>query len=317
MPNCRNLIVPLNNMDIFEHINAPIEELSDEITRKHNVSLFIKREDLNHPEIMGNKLRKLKYNILEAQKLKSPCILSFGGAYSNHILALSAAGRIYNIPTIGIIRGNELASKPLNPVLTKANENGMQLHFVTREEYKIKNSGHSIKKSHERFGDFYMLPEGGSNALAVKGSAEILDDLKNEYNVITCACGTGGTLAGIVLGAYQQHFSKTKILGFQVLNADDYIEKQVKSLLNNKVQNLINWSINTDYHFDGYAKKNSTLIQFMNWFKLTHNIDLDYIYTGKMMFGLYQLIQSSYFNQGDRLLAIHTGGTQTAKVLPQ
>jgi len=304
-------------MDIFEHINAPVEELSDEITRKHNVSLFIKREDLNHPEIMGNKLRKLKYNILEAQQLKSPCILSFGGAYSNHILALSAAGRIYNIPTIGVIRGNELAFKPLNPILTKAKVNGMQLNFIAREEYRTKNSDISIAKLHEKFGDFYILPEGGSNALAVKGSAEIVDDLQDNYDVITCACGTGGTLAGIILGAYQQNLSKTQVLGFQVVNADDYIENQVKFLLNAEAQGHIHWSINPDYHFDGYAKKNKALIHFINWFKLTHNIDLDYIYTGKMMFGLYQLIQSSYFKQGNRLLAIHTGGIQTAKASPE
>ncbi|NOY66564.1 MAG: 1-aminocyclopropane-1-carboxylate deaminase/D-cysteine desulfhydrase [Gammaproteobacteria bacterium] len=301
-------------MKIFNNITAPVQALVDPVTREHGISLFIKREDLNHPEIMGNKLRKLKYNLLAAKEQNITTLLSFGGAFSNHILALSAAGRIFNFSTIGIIRGDELESKPLNPVLLKAKQNGMQLFFISRSDYREKESAGFIKKLHLSYGNFFMIPEGGSNKLAVNGAAEIMDDLDEEYDLIACACGTGGTLAGIIEGAFRQNKKNTQITGFQILDADSYMSNKISSLVSKKISKGINWNINADYHFGGYAKTNTELLDFIRWFKISHNIDLDYIYTGKMMFGLYQLIKASHFKEGSRLLAIHTGGTQTAKL---
>lgn len=301
-------------MDIFTNINAPVQTLFDDITRKHSVLLHIKREDLNHPEIMGNKLRKLKYNLLDAQQKKASCLLSFGGAFSNHILALSAAGRIFNIPTIGIIRGAELVDKKPNLILAQALNNGMQLEFISRQDYKIKGQTDFINQLHKQFGDFYLLPEGGSNALAVQGVAEIMDDIDDRHDVITCACGTGGTLAGLIQGAHNYNRQALKILGFQVLKADGYIQNEVKKLLAADIHGDINWQVNSDFHFGGYAKTDEKLIEFIRWFKTTHDIELDYIYTGKMMYGLYQMIQSGFFRRGSKVLAIHTGGTQTASL---
>jgi len=306
------IMTATDNINIFNTL-SPTQEVSDEITRQHGVSLFIKREDLNHPEIMGNKLRKLKYNIIEATQQNVSTLLSFGGAYSNHILALSAAGRIFGLNTIGIIRGEELANKPLNPVLAMACKNGMKLNFISRSAYQKKTTIEFIDLLNKTHGEFYLIPEGGSNDLAIKGATEILDDINGDYDVITCPCGTGGTVAGIIKGVHLQRAS-TNILGFQVLNADHYIEDAIHSFLPAKTLSQTSWTINSDFHFGGYAKTNNKLLTFIKWFKQTHNIELDFIYTGKMMFGLYNLIQTGYFRKGSRLLAIHTGGTQTANV---
>jgi 1-aminocyclopropane-1-carboxylate deaminase len=301
-------------MELFNNIRAPIQSLTDEITRQYNVSLAIKREDLNHPDIVGNKLRKLKYNILAAKQKNKAVILSFGGAYSNHILALSAAGKIFNIPTIGVIRGEELQNAALNPVLSKAKANGMRLSFITREQYKRKNESAFIENLHNTLGDFYLIPEGGSNELGVKGAAEILEGLEDQYDVIVCATGTGGTLAGLIQGAHDYGLQPNLVAGISVLKENSPVRADIIKLLPQDVCQHVDWLINTDYHFGGYAKTNQLLLDFIRWFKTTHGIDLDYIYTGKMMFGIYNLIQSGSFTDGCRILAIHTGGTQTASV---
>ena len=301
-------------MSIFENIIAPVQALSDEITRQHDILLSIKREDLNHPEIMGNKLRKLKYNLLDAEKQNASALLSFGGAYSNHILALSVAGKFMGMQTIGLIRGAELENKPLNSVLSSALENGMQLHFVSRSDYRQKQETEFIEKLHDRFGAFYLIPEGGSNLLALQGVSELIDEIDESYDVISCACGTGGTLAGLIQGVGINKRLSSELIGFQVLKADNYIQQSVHDFLTPKEYQQVNWHVNEDYHFGGYAKTDDRLIGFMRWFKATHNIDLDYVYTGKMMYGLYQMIKSGSFSRGSRVLAIHTGGIQTASL---
>lgn len=301
-------------MELFENITSPIQHLSDEVTEKYGVSLAVKREDLNHPEIMGNKLRKLKYNLIQARHDDAPQLLSFGGAYSNHILALSAAGRILNMPTTGIIRGDELQKSRLNPVLEKAQENGMQLSFISRSDYRKKTEPHFLQQLHEEFGVFALIPEGGTNALAVKGAAEIIKDLGEGYDVITCACGTGGTLAGIIKGVYQNGLGNVTVIGFSVLKNGGFISNEINKLLPVEICRQVKWNINTDYHFAGYARTSAALIGFIQWFQDRHGIDLDYIYTGKMMYGLYSLIRSGGIAQGSRVLTIHTGGTQTASI---
>lgn len=298
--------------ELFAGLDVPVQSLSDEITRQYKVSLAIKREDLNHPEIVGNKLRKLKYNILHARQKNKTVLLSFGGAYSNHILALSAAGKIFNISTIGIIRGEELRGAALNPVLLKAKANGMTLSFVSREQYKRKNDADFIDHLHEQWGDFLLIPEGGSNALGVKGAAEILDKLEDQYDIIACPSGTGGTLAGLVQGVHDYGLQPSLVIGFSVLKPHLLNRDDVLKLLPGRTGQVVNWIMNSDYHFGGYAKTNQVLLNFIRWFKVAHKIDLDYIYTGKMMFGIYNLIQSGSFREGCRILVVHTGGTQTA-----
>lgn len=299
-------------MEYFDHLTSPIQHLSDEVTEKYGVSLTIKREDLLHPEIMGNKLRKLKYNIIQARYDNASQLLSFGGAYSNHILALSAAGRIFNMPTTGIIRGDELQKSRLNPVLEKAQKNGMQLSFISRADYRHKTEPGFLQKLHEEFGEFTLIPEGGTNALAVKGAAEIVESLDDDYDLITCACGTGGTMAGIIKGVYQNELGNVRVSGFSALKGGGFISGEIRKLLPVEIYRHVSWNINTDFHFAGYAKTSAALIEFIRWFHDRHGIDLDYIYTGKLMYGLYSLIKSGDIAAGSRVLAIHTGGTQTA-----
>lgn len=273
---------------------------------KFEVSLFMKREDQIHPFISGNKYRKLKYNILEAQTLKKTTLLTFGGAFSNHISAVAFAGSAYGFKTIGIIRGNELGDdleKTLsqNTTLRTAAEHQMTFKFVTRSDYRLKNSPEFIADLHKEFGDFYLVPEGGTNEFAVKGCEEILTSEDQKFDVICCGIGTGGTISGIINSAKAHQ----KILGFPALKGD-FLQKEIEQYT---IQNK-NWSLISDYHFGGFGKINESLINFINAFKRESTIPLEPIYTGKMMFGITDLIKSGYFKKGTKILAIHTGGLQ-------
>ena len=270
------------------------------------VSLFIKREDQIHPFISGNKYRKLKYNLFKADKENKRTLLTFGGAYSNHISAVAFVGKKFDFKTIGIIRGEELGndlSKTLsqNITLKTAYDHGMQFEFVTRSAYRFKDTNEFISELKSRFGEFYLIPEGGTNKLAVKGCEEILKPIDDDFDVICSSIGTGGTIAGIINSAKVHQ----KILGFPALKGD-FLEKEIKKYT---IQNR-NWSLMTDYHFGGFGKVNSELITFINNFKVETNIPLDPIYTGKMMFGIIDLIKKRYFKKGTKILAIHTGGLQ-------
>lgn len=261
----------------------------------------LRREDLLGDGISGNKFRKLKYNILEAQRLGFSKILTFGGAYSNHILAASFIKKKYDIDVIGVIRGEELVDKThSNPTLKQAEANGMQFHFVSRELYKQKTNTEFIDKLKSNFGDFYVLPEGGTNDLAIKGCEEILTPEDAQYDYICCAVGTGGTLAGLI-NASQPH---QQVLGFSALKGD-FLKADVTKLVSKD-----NWSINTDYHFGGYAKVTKELIDFMNTFKAETSILLDPIYNAKVLFGIYDLLKKEHFSKNTSILAIHTGGLQ-------
>jgi 1-aminocyclopropane-1-carboxylate deaminase len=270
----------------------------------NEITLHIKREDLIHPFISGNKFRKLKYNLLKAKEEKKTKLLTFGGAFSNHIAAVAFAGMENNFETIGIIRGDELESQIYeNPTLLFAQECGMKFQFVSREEYQNKTTDLFIEKLKNIYYDFYLIPEGGANLLAVKGCEEILTEKDSQFSHICCSIGTGGTISGLINSAqlYQ------KIIGFPSLKGDflsDDIRKfAVKS----------NWEFVTDYHFGGYGKINEELVRFINDFYHQTKIPLDPIYTGKMMFGIVDLIQKGYFPKGSKILAIHTGGLQGIK----
>jgi len=270
-------------------------------TNREDIRLYLKREDLIHPYISGNKYRKLKYNIKEALTQNCESLLTFGGAYSNHIAAVAYAGSINGLKTIGVIRGDELAAEiPNNPTLTFAQQHGMQFKFLSRSSYRNKMSNTFIEELNNQFNNFYLIPEGGTNALAVKGCEEILIDNDSQFDFICCSVGTGGTLSGLI-NASKSH---QRILGFPALNGD---------FLNNDIRKFVstsNWKILNEYNFGGYAKINHELVNFINGFKREHDILLDPIYTSKMMFGVLDLINNNYFSKGARILAIHTGGIQ-------
>ena len=268
---------------------------------QNDISLFIKRDDLIHPIISGNKFRKLKYNLIEAKNQKKITLLTFGGAFSNHILAVSAAGKEYGFDTIGIIRGEELESKiETNPTLKKAKEFGMVFDFISREEYRNKNNPEFLKKLKGKFGEFYLIPEGGTNEFAIKGCEEILTEDDKNFDFICCAIGTGGTISGIINSSNENQ----KILGFPVLKGD-FLTEDIR-----KFAKKDNWELVTDYHFGGYAKYDATLIEFINNFYEKHQIPLDPIYTSKMVFGVLDLIEKEYFPPKSKILVIHTGGLQ-------
>jgi 1-aminocyclopropane-1-carboxylate deaminase/D-cysteine desulfhydrase-like pyridoxal-dependent ACC family enzyme len=278
--------------------------------KERKISLFIKREDLNHPFISGNKWHKLKYNLKEAQKQGKNTLLTFGGAYSNHIYAVAAAGKIFNFKTIGVIRGEE--HLPLNPTISFARDSEMQIYYLDRSSYRQKNSAEIINQLKNNFGDFYLLPEGGTNELAVKGCSDIIDKIEVDFEYICCPCGTGGTLAGLISGLNGKKFA----LGFAVLKGASFLKENVAALFQSTNGNVFhNWDINLDYHFGGYAKVDERLLDFVHKFSTHTKIPIEPIYTGKMLFGIYDLVTKGFFNKGSRIIAIHTGGLQGLKGL--
>lgn len=281
-------------------IPSPIVEIKDE--RLNNVRLWIKRDDLIHPDISGNKWRKLKYNLAFAKKSGYETLLTKGGAFSNHIYATAAAGLHYGFKTIGIIRGENVT----NPTLDFARKCGMDLYFVDRQAFRIIDADFDFPSLGIDTNKKYFLPEGGTNSLALEGSAELvaesiaqLDFFPDYYAV---AGGTGGTAAGIISGIN----GKAKTLVFSALKGD-FLLQDINNLLENK-QN--NWSLQSDYHFGGYAKFTPELLAFMNDFYQKHHIQLDPIYTGKLLYGIFDLAQKDFFQKGTKILAIHTGGLQ-------
>jgi len=265
------------------------------------VELVVKREDQIHPVISGNKFRKLKYNLEEAKTQEHKTLLTFGGAFSNHIAAVAGAGKDFGFNTIGIIRGDELwRCIEENPTLYFAQQCGMQLKFVSRETYRNKTSETFIERLKSEFGDFYLLPEGGTNTLAIKGCEEILMPSDLDFDYICTSVGTGGTISGLINCSKPSQ----QILGFPALKGV-FLKKDIGKFVNKK-----NWELITNYHFGGYAKINEELISFINEFKNAYGIPLDPIYTGKMIFGLFDLINKQFFPEGSKILAIHTGGLQ-------
>ena len=289
---------------------SPIQEIHSELLKVKKVKLLLKRDDLIHPSVSGNKWRKLKYNLAAAKELNHTALLTFGGAFSNHIHAVAAAGKVFDFRTIGIIRGERLDS--LNATLQYAEDQGMQLHFVTRSAYRQKNTTSFHIALQEQFGRFYSLPEGGTNTLALKGCAEIITEIKDQLSdaptYIASCCGTGGTIAGIIQGSTA--LEQTEILGVSALKGS-FLKGEVENLLATaNVSVSTKWSISNDYHFGGYAKFKPALIEFINDFKKTHQISLDPIYTGKLLYGIFDLIKKDYFKEDSTIVAIHTGGLQ-------
>lgn len=291
---------------IFEkNIVSKNQQVQLPILEEKGIELWIKREDKIHEFVSGNKFRKLKYNILGAKKQQKHTLLTFGGAFSNHIVATAVAGNLSGLKTIGVVRGEELANK-LNEILLEnktlytANKNGMKFEFVTRENFRRKTDKDFINELRKKFGDFYLVPEGGTNELAIKGCEEILTEEDQKFDYICSAVGTGGTISGLINSAKNhQH-----IIGFPALKGN-FLSEEIKKLTQKQ-----HWQLQTEYHFGGYAKYNEELIRFINSFKEKTQIPLDPIYTAKMLFGILDLIAKNKYPKNTKILAIHTGGLQ-------
>lgn len=284
---------------MFEKENVYNEQLNVELPR--GITIFVKREDLLHEEVSGNKFRKLKYNILKAKELGYSKLLTFGGAYSNHIAATAAAGRICGIQTIGIIRGEELEDNYAgNATLTKAVNDGMQLGFMTRTEYRQKADEVVIDKLKHKYGEFYLVPEGGTNEEAIRGTEEILKEEDYTFDYVCTAVGTGGTIAGIINSSRDNQ----TIIGFPALKGD-FLYEDIRKFVSNS-----NWQLVLDYHFGGYAKYNEELLSFLRQLYKDTGILFDPIYNGKMIYGVLEEIKKGKFKDNSRILVIHTGGVQ-------
>jgi 1-aminocyclopropane-1-carboxylate deaminase len=281
---------------------SPLEELADDRLTGAGVRLYLKRDDLISPEVPGNKWRKLKYNLAAAAAGRHHTLLTFGGAYSNHIRATAAAGHHAGFATVGVIRGEERL--PLNPVLDAAMRYGMRLTYLDRGAYRDKTSPAVIAALHRRFGDFYLLPEGGSNAAAVRGCAEVPGEIGRPFDLICCPCGTGGTLAGLAhgLGAGQ------RALGFSVLKGGQFLDRDVAALQREAFgASPANWSIEHGFHFGGFAKRTPALDEFIADFQARHALALNWVYTAKMMYGIVGLAGRGGFRPGTAIVAVITG----------
>jgi 1-aminocyclopropane-1-carboxylate deaminase len=279
---------------------APLQAVELPLLSRRGVSLSLKREDLCFPQLSGNKYRKLKYNLQAARDGGFETLLTFGGAFSNHLHATAAAGRQYGFATVGIVRGEELAGSPLNPTLADARANGMRLVFLSREAYRMKDDPAFLQGLQHRYGPAYVLPEGGTNALAVKGCGEILGEADQGFDLVCCPVGTGGTLAGLAQSAR----GPQRVQGYPALRAPA-LEASLRGWIPGQ-----GWELVAGYHFGGYGRVTPELIGFINTFREQTGIALDPVYTGKMVYGILEEVRLGRLPEGSRILAIHTGGLQ-------
>lgn len=283
--------------------DSPVQRLSDPFPEPVRIRLFVKRDDLLHPLVSGNKWRKLKYNLLAARVQGTDTLLTFGGAYSNHLYATAAAGKAFGFRTVGIVRGDELADLPRNRTLAFCESCGMHLHFVSRADYGHRDDPAFVAQLLARFGPCCVLPEGGTNDLAIRGTAEIIPEIIAQLgyapDYVCCPVGTGGTVAGLAESAPPA----TTVLGFLVLKAVDFV-LPIRDRSADRV-NLI-----TDYHFGGYARITPALLNFIRAFEERTGILIEQVYTAKMLYGIYDLGRRGYFPGGATVVAVHTGGLQ-------
>lgn len=283
---------------------STLSKIEEPFIQEQKIELWLKRDDLLHPIISGNKWRKLKYILDHALSLETKKIISMGGAYSNHLHALAYIGHQLGIKTGAKIRGEDPIQ--LNSTLLDLKQWGMELEFVTRNKYRDLRSykAHdSLPQLQERE---YWLPEGGGVSLALQGVKEMVDEILIDYQVLCVPCGTATTLAGIIKGV---PYDK-QIIGFSALKGASFLSEDVRVLLDSKLTTQIDWSICLDYHFGGFAKVDSILLDFIKNFETKHCITLEPIYTGKMLYGLYTLIKKGFFKSGQTIIAVHTGGLQ-------
>ena len=273
--------------------NRRVVSLDSPLFKEKKLNVLVQIDESPFDQCSGNKWWKLKYNLLEAKEKKFSRVLTFGGAYSNHILAVSKAAQEMKIKSVGIIRGEELDDT--NPTLNRAKQNGMELHFVDRTTYREKDSIDWSKK----FENSFIIPEGGTNRLAVKGCQEFL--VTDSFDYVCCSVGTGGTISGIIKSLNKSQLA----IGFSALKNGLFLEDQIKKYVDRE-----NWFLNHDFHFNGYAKLNKELIDFMNDFKKTYQIPLDPVYTSKLFYGVFKFIEQDFFPKNKTILIVHSGGLQ-------
>lgn len=269
----------------------------NELPERHGVRVFLQRDDLLHGDVPGNKWRKLKHNLTAARAQGHDRLLTFGGAYSNHLRAVAAAGRRFGFATVGVVRGEP--HEPLNPSLAYCVAQGMHLTYLDRGSYRRKTAPDVLAKL--EFGPCYVVPEGGSNALGARGCAELPSEIEIDYDVLCCAVGTGGTLAGIAAGLPDGR----RAMGFAVLKGARYLDDEVRRLQQEAFgAPTANWSVDHDFHFGGYAKTTATLDRFVTDFEAQHHIPLDRVYEAKMMYGLYTRIDEGACSPGTTVVAV-------------
>lgn len=284
------------------NLPSPLEPIFDSAFEEKGLNVFVKRDDLIHPQISGNKWRKLKFNLLAAKSQGFNKLITFGGAHSNHLYAVAAIGKLFGFETTGIIRGDEL-SESSSFTLQYAHESGMKLYFVSRGAYRDKNKLLEIYKKDDQ----YVLPEGGTNELSLTGVGEMYEEIINQLgskpDYIFCPVGSGGTMAGLINST-----SKTRIIGICILKNANYLEEEILTLIESK-ENLLqtNFEIFWNFHRGGYAKKTPELLTFIEQFELKHGIKLEYVYSGKMFYAFYELLKTKIKNNSTVVL-IHTGG---------
>ena len=284
-----------------------LTELPESAAQKRNIRLLLLRDDLRHPALPGNKWRKLKYNLTEARRQGHDALLTFGGAFSNHLAAVAAAGRLYGFRTMGVVRGEPQPA--LNPTLAQAAADGMQLRYLDRAAYRRKHEPAFLAELLRATGPAYVLPEGGTNALALPGCAELVAELRAEikFDYLCVACGTGGTLAGLLTGLDNQ----AQAVGVAALKNADFLRDDINALTQAEVgKTFSNWTLQTDYHLGGYAAYSPALLDFIRQFQQRHGVLLDPIYTGKLLYAVLDLLEKDFFAPGSTVVAVHTGGLQ-------
>ncbi|MEV4644919.1 pyridoxal-phosphate dependent enzyme [Saccharopolyspora sp. NPDC049357] len=281
------------------NLPSPLVGLCDERLDERGVRVYLKRDDLIHPEVPGNKWRKLKYNLATARKQGHTRLLTFGGAFSNHVRATAAAGHYFGFETVGVIRGEE--HLPLNESLAYAVDRGMMLTYLDRTTYRRKTEPDVLASLAEEFGPCYVVPEGGSNGPGVRGCAELTDEIEIDCDVFCCATGSGGTVAGIAAGLS----SRCRVLGFTVLKGGQFLDEEVRRLQREGFSvETDNWVLDYDFHFGGYAKRKPELDSFITDFESRHGVTLDWVYEAKMMYGLFERIASGKFPHDSTIVAV-------------
>ncbi|MET9360595.1 pyridoxal-phosphate dependent enzyme [Streptomyces sp. NPDC006632] len=291
----------MNHETLAPRLPSPLEEAADERFARHGVRLLLKRDDLIHPDLVGNKWRKLELNLRAAAGRP---VLTFGGAYSNHLRATAAAGRLLGFPTIGVVRGDELAGRPLNPSLAQCVADGMRLHFVDRSTYRRKSSPDVLAGLLDLLGrDVYVVPEGGSNSLAVRGCTALGEELRGVTDVVGVACGTGGTLAGLAAGLAPGQ----RAIGVPVLRGD-FLTSEIRTLQHAAFGGPRGtWTLDDRFHFGGYARVPAELDSFARDFEERHGVGVERVYVAKLLYGLVRLAGEGAFAPGSRVTAILTG----------
>ena len=288
------------------HTSSPLQAIQHPLFTKHNLNVQIKRDDLIHPIISGNKWRKLKFNLNSAQAQNFSGVLSFGGSYSNHIHALAFACFQKKLPCRGIIRGESQYAD--NATLSQAKHWGMALTFVDRKTYRLRQDPDHLDQLQAVYPDYFIIPEGGSNPLALPGVGEVIDELNSQtdFDTLITPTGSGGTLAGLITADKNQH----NLLGVAVLKQSDYLQKEVSKLLPQNALSYNNWQILSEFHRGGYAKFNQQDCQRILAFSQTSGIPFEPVYSGKMLLALLDLIEQGYFPAGHKIVLLHTGGLQ-------